>query len=89
MDLENEHSVIFKNLKTSLSSVIDERLNKIEMKIDSTIEKMIKEEIDEAVKQYMVQMKEIIFSELINSLIDKNRDYEMKEKNPTVINIDV
>jgi hypothetical protein len=73
MDLED------KNIKT-LKSLIDERLDKIEKRIDATIEKMIKEEMEEAVKQYMNQTKDVIFSELISTLIDKNREYEMKEK---------
>jgi predicted DNA-binding protein len=77
MDLEDKN---IKTLKITLSSIIDERLDKIEKRIDATIEKMIKEEMEEAVKQYMNQTKDVIFSELISTLIDKNREYEMKEK---------
>lgn len=61
-----------------LNEVINKRLSIIENKIDENIKFMIKEEINEAVKNHISQIKEVIFSELINSLIDKNREFELK-----------
>lgn len=64
--------------KQSLTQIINERLDKIEDKVDKAVMKIIKEELDGAVKHYVSQLKEVIFTELLNSLLDKHREMEMK-----------
>lgn len=61
-----------------LNEVINKRLSIIENKIDENIKFMIKEEINEAVKNHINEIKEVIFTELISTLISKNREFELK-----------
>jgi hypothetical protein len=68
------------SLEKSLTELIETKLNKIEDKIDGTINKMVKEEMDNAVKNYVNELKEVIFSELMNTLLDKYREMEMKQQ---------